>query len=183
MLFREQNFFHVAYIGAGFVIMFTAYLATQNVASQAMRNFGFENIGFYSVACVYGSYSITSLFCSPLVKKLGAKYSLCLASACFTIWIATFILPALQYDKIQEGKTVEELPFVLKTGFINAMIILASIIGGAGNSIIWVAHGCYISECASESNKGAFNGFFWIILQAAMIIGNSLGSVLDENLG
>lgn len=164
MLFREQNFFHVAYIGAGFVIMFTAYLATQNVASQAMRNFGFENIGFYSVACVYGSYSITSLFCSPLVKKLGAKYSLCLASTCFTIWIATFILPALQYDKIQEGKTVEELPLVLKTSFINAMIILASIIGGAGNSIIWVAHGSYISECASESNKGAFNGFFWIIL-------------------
>ena len=63
------------------------------------------------------------------------------------------------------------------------MIILASLVGGAGNSIIWVAHGSYISQCASESNKGAFNGFFWIILQAAMIIGNSLGSVLDQNLG
>jgi hypothetical protein len=145
MLFREKNFFHVAYIGSGFVIIFTAYLATQNVASQAMRNFGFENIGFYSVASVYGSYSITSLFCSPLVKKLGAKYSLCLASSFFTVWIITFILPAMRFDRTSDGQEVESLPFFLQTGFINTMIILASIIGGAGNSIIWVAHGSYIS--------------------------------------
>jgi MFS family permease len=144
----------------GFVIIFTAYLATQNVASQAMRDFGFENIGFYSVASVYGSYSITSLFCSPLVKKLGAKKSLCLASMCFTIWIVTFILPAMSYDRKDE----EIVPWYLKKPFINTMLILSSIICGAGNSIIWVAHGSYISECATDLNKGLFNGFFWIIL-------------------
>ena len=111
-----------------------------------MRDFGFDDLGFYSVAAVYGGYSIGSFFCSPIVKKLTAKYSLSLASAFFTTWIIMFILPARRFDRYGDTDFKEEdMVWYLKRNFIGTMLIISALICGVGSGLIWVAHGEYIS--------------------------------------
>jgi len=51
------------------------------------------------------------------------------------------------------------------------LIYLAAIINGFGASILWLAEGKYIANCATDSNKGLFNGTFWAIFMSANIVG------------
>lgn len=51
------------------------------------------------------------------------------------------------------------------------LIYLAAILNGFGASILWLSQGKYITKCATDSNKGLFNGTFWAIFMSSNIIG------------
>jgi hypothetical protein len=38
--------------------------------------------------------------------------------------------------------------------FVYPILIIASIISGVANAIVWIAQGQYLSECCTEENKG-----------------------------
>ena len=60
-------------------------------------------------------------------------------------------------------------------------MIIAGVISGFGNSLIWVAYGVYIAECANFKNKGLFYSVFWVLYQCNQIIGNVLSAeILGE---
>ena len=65
---------------------------------------------------------------------------------------------------------------MLERNFIYGFIIFSACLNGFGGSIIWVAHGQYISECASEENKGLFNSVFWAIYILSYCVGDLVGA-------
>lgn len=58
------------------------------------------------------------------------------------------------------------------------MIIICAFIAGIGTSLLWVAHGRYVTLCADDSNKGFFNSVFWVFMMACQVIGNILGGTI-----
>lgn len=49
---------------------------------------------------------------------------------------------------------------------------------GAGSAINWVVYGFYVSKCASQRNKGLFNGYVWILFNLAFFLASVLGGSL-----
>ena len=57
-------------------------------------------------------------------------------------------------------------------------IIGTAALNGVGASILWTAQGKYISECATNKNKGRLNSYFWVFYMSSQIIGNLVGSIV-----
>ena len=57
-------------------------------------------------------------------------------------------------------------------------MIISGAISGIGSALTWVAQGAYVSNCASDRNKGLFNGYAIIVFNLAMIFGNFTGGFL-----
>ena len=57
-------------------------------------------------------------------------------------------------------------------GAIYGILIGVAALNGFGASVLWVAQGKYLSECATEANKGLFNTIFLSFMQASLIICN-----------
>ena len=55
-------------------------------------------------------------------------------------------------------------------------MIFSAGINGLGSSLLWVGQSTYISQCASEENKGRFYGTFWFLFMWSQIVGNLLGA-------
>ena len=70
-----------------------------------------------------------------------------------------------------ENKTLQSM-----YSFIYVFQLLSAILCGFGGSILWVAQGKYISQCANDSNKGLYNAVFWAFLMTALVVGNALGA-------
>jgi MFS family permease len=81
--------------------------------------------------------------------------------------------------KMKNGENIEGI-FIFKDSFIRFILLFTGLIGGIGSAITWVSHGAYISNCASNKNKGIFNGYAWILFNFCNIIGNILGGYLIE---
>ena len=62
------------------------------------------------------------------------------------------------------------------------LILVCAAVNGFGAAILWVAEGQYISQCASEANKGFFNSFFWAVLQMSGVIGNLMAAYVISNV-
>ena len=60
------------------------------------------------------------------------------------------------------------------------MILVTAGLNGWGASILWVAQGKYMSECATDFNKGMFNSVFWIFNMGSLVIGNLMAYFVLE---
>lgn len=72
-------------------------------------------------------------------------------------------------------------PFYFSDYFILPTSALAALISGVGSSLLWVAQGNYISECACPRTKGFFFGYFWAFYMASQVAGNLLGAFVFQN--
>jgi MFS family permease len=89
-----------------------------------------------------------------MVKKLGAKFSLFWGSTCYSFWIFCFLLPSYYTENKDSGS------FLFNRTFIIIFTLFSSAVAGFGGGLLWVAQGNYMSECATDNNKGFFFGLF-----------------------
>ena len=131
------------------------------------------NLGFYSLAVLYCVFGFSSFVATPIVNKCGERLSMFAGALCYTFYIASFILAATptQYPDTSMSKTL-----------ISVVILIAAAINGFGASILWVAQGKYISMCASNENKGSYNGIFWAFFMSSQVFGNLMGAFVLGNL-
>ena len=54
-----------------FLFLFTAFHTCQNFSSQVLKDDGFDNFGFMSVAVLYLFYGVFSLLSPAIVNKMG----------------------------------------------------------------------------------------------------------------
>jgi len=112
-------------------------------------------LGFYTMATLYLVFAFCSFFSSFFVTKLGAKASLFLGGFCYAFWILCFLPPAFYPDHKDSDS------FLFNRTFIQVLSLFSSAVNGFGAGILWVAQGKYVGECANDSNKGFFFGYFW----------------------
>lgn len=91
-------------IGLGFLLIYSAIWTCINIASKIMKDLGFQNLGSICVAIVYFAYTIGSAFGSKIVNRIGIKKTLCLFSIPYSLWVASFLLPAYQVQIKENGE-------------------------------------------------------------------------------
>ena len=67
-----------------------------------------------------------------------------IGAICNAICVYTALLACLNYEESQRSSSV-----VIPRGLVDAAMIIAGVISGFGCSLIWVAYGVYIAECAN----------------------------------
>lgn len=137
-------------------------------------------MGFHSLSLLYLTFGVFSLFSSiisltnklssmhtDLVSKCGMKTSLVLGSLCYAVYIGSFIFAAMG---------------TLNHNLIRGLILASAALNGFGASILWVAQGRYVSECATEQNMGKFNAIFWAIYMGSNLVGNLFAAFVIVNV-
>jgi len=141
-----------------------------------LKDDGFDNFGFMSVAVLYLFYGVFSLLSPAIVNKMGKmNIAMSTGAMCYSFWIVCFLLPSYYAQDTDEQK-----PWILNKNLIKSMIVLTAAINGIGAGILWTAQGKFISECACEENKGFFNSYFWAIFEGSMIFGNVIAVIVLE---
>jgi MFS family permease len=101
-----------------------------------LKQDGFDNLGFTSIAVLYLFFGIFSFFSSAIVNKIGKiNVSMSIGAMCYTFWIVCFLLPS--YYSQQEDK--DNLPWILNKNLITIMLLVTAAINGAGAGILWTA--------------------------------------------
>jgi hypothetical protein len=68
-----------------------------------LKDDGFKDTGFVSLAVLYLMFALSSLVSTPIVNKINnVKISMSCAALCYSTWIASFILPSL----LNEGTNI-----------------------------------------------------------------------------
>jgi len=92
---KYVNIVPVSVIAFGFLCLFMAFNASNNLVAKAMSDDGFDTLGFYSSALIYLMFGISSLFATAVINKIGVKASLVIGSLSYVLNIMSYILPAL----------------------------------------------------------------------------------------
>eukprot|EP00347_Sterkiella_histriomuscorum_P002200 403369080 len=129
----------VLWISICFFVLFLAFSASANVASKALRECGFQNLGFYSLAMIYFFFGISSFITPLIVRRIKPKYCVMIASTAYGIWIFTLALTsmALKVESIRDNISYYQVCLI---------VMIASALNGVGASLLWVAQGKYLSD-------------------------------------
>ena len=169
---KEANLDRVTILSLGFLFLFIAFNSAANISGQALKNNGFEGLGFYTMATLYLVFAFCSFFSSFLVNKLGAKASLFLGGFCYSFWILCFLPPAFYPDHKDSPS------FIFNRTFIEVLSLFSAAVNGFGAGVLWVAQGKYVGECANDTNKGFFFGYFWAFFMASQVLGNLIAALI-----
>jgi MFS family permease len=104
--------------------------------------------------------------------KIGAEKSMARFALLNMPFLIALILPA--YKSIPEYRDAD--PVYLKDGFVYPVIILTSIINGFAMGIVQPASGNYVSDCATEENKGFYFALFWSFYMGSQIFGSLIAA-------
>ena len=119
---------------------------------------------------LYLVFAFASFVATPIVNRLGSKYSLFFSSLTYALYISTFILASYR------GHHMESELWYLNKSFIIFFTYLAAGICGFGGAVLWVAQGKFVAMCADDSNKGMYNSFFYGVFMMSTIFGNLMSA-------
>ena len=137
---EQTNMPQVITISFGFLLLFTAFISSQNISSKIMKDLGFDNLGFINIAIVYLTFAGMSMFAIPVKRKLGTRITLAVSTLTYALWIAAFLLPAYKYEYIEEnGAEAAELVGIFDNRIITAVTIVTAVLLGLGAGPLWVS--------------------------------------------
>lgn len=153
---RYPNIKAVIILSASFFVLFLAFFSSANSSSKALRDSGFNNMGFYSLSVLYLNFGLSSLWTPKVVIAIHPKKTMVIASVLYSLWIISLALTtaALKTPSIREN---------LSYNAVCCIVLTASLFGGAGCSLLWMAQGKYLTDCAEKnlSKKGFYSSVFW----------------------
>jgi len=100
-----------------------------------------------------------------VVAKCGERLALVGGSLTYALYIGTFILSSYR------GQNPDLNAWYLNKTLIIVIIYITAVLNGFGAAILWLAEGKYVAACASDKNKGLFNGTFWAIFMSSYSVG------------
>ena len=82
-------------LSIGFLLLFSVFLTSQNLAAEVLDSLGFGNLGFYSLAVLYFVFAFSCFIATPIVNRCGERFSLTTGSMCYIFYTGSFILASL----------------------------------------------------------------------------------------
>jgi len=138
------NFYNLLVLSSGFMVLFAAYNSLQNFETSLLPG----NLGNESLGVLYGTVCIT-VFAAPMtVHYLTEKWTMILGGISYVVYMISLV-------KI-----------------IRAVVLVMSIVIGAGAAILWVAQGSFLTKISPEDKRGRNSGIFWGIFQLCNFFGN-----------
>lgn len=133
------NFSNLTILSLGYMMLFTAFNTCQNLSAKVMKDNGFDNLGYYSIAILYFCFSICSFFATAIVNKIGnIRISMSLGALCYSFWVLCFILPSFYARFKKEGDPRIESWYMDRT-LIQFLSLLTAAVNGAGAGVLWVS--------------------------------------------
>ncbi|CDW79582.1 major facilitator superfamily protein [Stylonychia lemnae] len=169
---KYQNICQVTHISLGFLFLYVAFNSTQNLTSILLDQDGYGKLGFYSLGVQAIFQGIGSLMSSGIVNKFGVKTSMVLGALFNSSWVLQSLIPAQRYYNQDSDNWAYSETFYY---IINIIVSAAS---GFMGSILWVAEGKYISECATEETKGFYFSYFWMFYMQSQVFGNLIAALV-----
>jgi MFS family permease len=148
MFFIDNN--NLNKLSYGFALLFLVIGGFQQYLTVYFKQLGLEYLGYVALILVYVSIFITNLFVSHLIKIIGLKRSIVLAS--FLYLVSAFFM------------TLE----------IILLIYSSSILFGFAGALLWNAQNAYLIQSSDNISIGKNSGFFIMMFS----LGNALGSIL-----
>lgn len=146
---RDPVIHNVLRLGAMFFCIFFAFNVTQTFESKINGDKGVAALGV-----LYLSFAFASLFSTWIIDKLrGARRALVIAMFTFFIFLLANLYPVFE------------------------LLIPTSILLGVGASVLWTAHGAYLSAHGDSSTFGLYSGIFFAIFMAHLVLGNLFAAV------
>lgn len=133
-------------------------------------------MGFYSNAVVYLGQGSGSIFCVYISQKIGDSKSMAYASLFSLPFVLSLLLPAYKSDDLNSTS------FWLSNTFITIVLLITSLLNGLGEGVSQPASGTYISDCATEHNKGFYYAMFWSFYMGSQVFGNLIAAFVLESL-
>ncbi len=137
----------VIYFGAAYALIFSGYYLI-----TSFLNVVYQKDAFISFAIFYGIYAVCSLIAPFILSKLNYKLGLFLSALSFLVFVG------------------------MASSTVTVLMLIGSGISGAGNSLIWLIQGVWISNF-SES-QGNLMGIFYAVFCTDLIISNLLGLIV-----
>ncbi|KAM9979756.1 hypothetical protein ACTFIZ_006002 [Dictyostelium cf. discoideum] len=151
---QKNNKINIIILGLCFCILFSAFSPTQIL--QTTIN---QNLGYYTLAVLYSSLSISNFISPFIVSKFGEKISLIIGTLSYAIYIGSNI-------------------YVTQPS-----LYISSILVGFGGAILWNAQGSLIIKYSTEETIGSNTGLFFALFQTDQIIGNLGSATLINKAG
>ncbi|KAM9992500.1 hypothetical protein ACTFIY_009935 [Dictyostelium cf. discoideum] len=151
---KNNNKINIIILGLCFCILFSAFSPTQIL--QTTIN---QNLGYYTLAVLYSSLSISNFISPFIVSKFGEKISLIIGTLSYAMYIGSNI-------------------YVTQTS-----LYISSILVGFGGAILWNAQGSLIIKYSTEETIGPNTGLFFALFQTDQIIGNLGSATLINKAG
>ncbi|KAN0015971.1 hypothetical protein ACTFIU_005921 [Dictyostelium citrinum] len=149
-----NNKINIIILGLCFCILFSAFSPTQIL--QTTIN---QNLGYYTLALLYSSLSISNFISPFIVSKLGEKISLIIGTLSYAIYIGSNI-------------------YVTQPS-----LYISSILVGFGGAILWNAQGSLVIKYSTDETIGSNTGLFFALFQTDQIIGNLGSATLINKAG
>ncbi|KAM9968872.1 hypothetical protein ACTFIW_000275 [Dictyostelium discoideum] len=151
---KSNNKKNIIILGLCFCILFSAFSPTQILQTTI-----YQNLGYYTLAVLYSSLSISNFISPFIVSKFGEKISLIIGTLSYAIYIGSNI-------------------YVTQPS-----LYISSILVGFGGAILWNAQGSLIIKYSTEETIGANTGLFFALFQTDQIIGNLGSATLINKAG
>ncbi|XP_044531416.1 protein unc-93 homolog A-like [Gracilinanus agilis] len=160
----ERHLKNVLVVSFGFLLLFTAYGALQNLQSSLNTEAG---LGVATLSVIYASVIVSSMFLPPiLIKTFGCKWTITCSMCCYITFSVGNFYPSW---------------FTL---------IPTAIILGLGGAPLWSAESSYLTmtgnSYAQKTGKlrkdvvNQYFGIFYLIFQSSGIWGNLISSLVLE---
>ena len=177
----------IGFLGFIFMLHFSAYNGVQNLITLVYYRLGLNQLGTVALISYYFFFGFSSTIAHKCATVLQYKFTFVLSCCTFIIFMLYCRLAVncviydpndILTDNIFRPGSRQCLGFYLDLG----MIMVAGI-AGFGASVLWVAQGLYVAECANVNNKGKVISRFWAFFQSSGIIGNLLASLIYKDYG
>lgn len=83
----------------------------------------------------------------------------------------------MRSEEEKHGHDVNQHWYYSETFYFVLNLIISAVSGFFG-SLLWVAEGKYISDCATEKTKGFYFSYFWAFYMQSQIFGNLIAALI-----
>ena len=97
-MIEYPNFKGVIVITFAFFTIFLGYTSAGNIATKALKDNGYSNMGYYSFSAVYFLYAISSVFMNNVLKVITPKTSMLLGLTMYVVWGLALSLTVLTFQ-------------------------------------------------------------------------------------
>ncbi len=123
-------------LSASFFTLFLAFNSAANSAAKAMKDSGFNNLGFFTLSVLYMSFGIGSYWAPRMVRYFQPKRGMAFASIMYAVWIGSLALCTINLRN----------QWLSREGVV-ALNLTIAVICGPGCSLLWIAQGKYLTDC------------------------------------
>ena len=170
----NQNIRNVSILALFFMISYTPWQCVYNL----MPLFDYQEEKFSDLICMIVltlSRCFVAVFAAAILSRVGFKWSFVIGVIMNALFLFTQVLPFYRDIVNDSGDK-----FPLNNAAITTLLVLGSVLSGAGHVIQWVGQLEYVSQCSTYEQKGKIFAQFRGIMSIQIILGNLLGIIFVE---